>query len=151
MQVSGRAGRAGKKGEVLIQTAFPDHVLFQALQSHDYGVFASSLLEERKMAGFPPFCFEALLRAEAKQYEPVRVFLAKARDAAEGIAHQLFVFDPVRARMERLKGMERAQVLIQSHSRQKLQHFLQEWVALLRVIPEASKVRWSLDVDPQEY
>lgn len=151
MQVAGRAGRADKAGEVLIQTAFPDHALFQSLQTHDYSTFADNLLQERQMAGFPPYCYEALLRAEAQRYDLVAKFLAKAINAASEIPHQLTVYDPVRARMERLKSMERAQVLVQSNSRQKLQVFLQAWVALLRALPEANKVRWSVDVDPQEF
>jgi primosomal protein N' (replication factor Y) len=151
MQVAGRAGRADKAGEVLIQTAFPDHTLFQALQTHDYTAFAESVLQERQMAGFPPYCFEALLRAEAQKYELVAKFLAKAISAAHKISHALTVYDPVRARMERLKNMERAQVLVQSDSRQKLQAFLLDWVTRIRALPEANKVRWSVDVDPQEF
>ncbi|MFM9913038.1 MAG: primosomal protein N' [Methylophilaceae bacterium] len=151
MQVAGRAGRADKAGEVLIQTAFPDHALFQALQTHDYSAFAKSVLQERQMAGFPPYCFEALLRAEAQDYGLVTQFLAKALNAANRIPHQLTVYDPVRARIERLKSMERAQVLVQSESRQKLQAFLLDWVTQIRALPGANKVRWSVDVDPQEF
>jgi primosomal protein N' (replication factor Y) len=151
MQVSGRAGRAGKSGEVLIQTAFPDHVLFQALQRHDYAAFADSLLQERQMANFPPYCFEALLRAEAPHYEPVREFFRAATAASETLTHNLAVYDPVRPRMERLKGMERAQLLIQAGARPALQKFLRSWVTMLRALPQASKVRWSVDVDPLDF
>jgi primosomal protein N' (replication factor Y) len=151
MQVSGRAGRAGKAGEVLIQTAFPDHVLFHALQQHDYAKFADSLLQERKLANFPPYCFEALLRAEATHYEPVREFFRAALAASETIHHSLAVYDPVRPRMERLKGMERAQLLIQASARPALQKFLRAWVPLLRALPQANKVRWSMDVDPLDF
>ena len=151
MQVSGRAGRAGKSGEVLIQTAFPDHVLFQALQRHDYAAFADSLLQERQMANFPPYCFEALLRAEAPHYEPVREFFRAATAASETLTHNLAVYDPVRPRMERLKGMERAQLLIQASARPALQKFLRSWVTMLRALPQAGKVRWSVDVDPLDF
>jgi primosomal protein N' (replication factor Y) len=151
MQVAGRAGRADKPGEVLIQTNFPDHVLFQALQRHDFAEFASGLLEERRLTHFPPWCHEALLRAEATAYEPVRQFMAKATEAAAGLAQKVTVYDPVRPQMERLKGMEREQLLIQADSRQALQRFLQAWVALLRDLPQGAKVRWSVDVDPLEY
>ena len=66
VQVAGRAGRADKPGEVLIQTAFPDHPLFRALREHDYDTWAKTLLAERQSAGFPPFMYQVLLRAEAK-------------------------------------------------------------------------------------
>jgi len=150
MQVSGRAGRADKPGQVLIQTAFPDHVLFHALKRHDYAEFAATLLNERQMAGFPPYCFQALLRAEAGRFELVRDFFADAVTAANGIASKVTVYDPVRPQMARLKGMERAQLLVQADSRNVLQKFLGEWVSAIRNQPLSGKVRWSLDVDPLE-
>ena len=57
MQVAGRAGRADKPGEVLIQTAFPDHLLFHALRRHDYAEFAETLLVERRLAAFSALLF----------------------------------------------------------------------------------------------
>jgi primosomal protein N' (replication factor Y) len=151
LQVAGRAGRAEKPGEVLIQTNFPDHILFAALQKQDYTEFARSLLEERKLAHFPPYCFEALLRAEATHLGPVDEFLDLAARWARKIGGKVTVYDPVRPQMERLKGMERSQLLIQADSRQALQQFLQGWVGQLRTLPQGSKVRWSVDVDPLEY
>lgn len=151
LQVAGRAGRADKPGEVLIQSNFPDHVLFHALQKQDYPEFAVSLLEERKLAHFPPYCFEALLRAEATHFGPVQDFLERAARVGQTIESKVTVYDPVRPQMERLKGMERAQLLIQANSRQALQQFLQAWVAELRALPQGGKVRWSVDVDPLEF
>jgi primosomal protein N' (replication factor Y) len=65
MQVGGRSGRADLPGEVLIQTEYPTHPLYQALIDHDYSRFAQSQLDDRKTAGFPPFAFQAMLRAES--------------------------------------------------------------------------------------
>ena len=65
MQVGGRSGRAALAGEVLIQTEYPDHPLYRALVRHDYAAFAAAQLAEREQAGFPPYVFQALLRAEA--------------------------------------------------------------------------------------
>lgn len=151
MQVAGRAGRADKAGEVLIQTQFPDHPLFHALKRQDYPEFATTLLEERRLAHFPPYCFEALLRAEATRYESVHEFLELALQCARNIPAKVTVYEPVRPRMERLHGMERAQLLVQSDSRTVLQGFLRAWVAALRELPQSGKVRWSVDVDPLEY
>ncbi len=151
MQVAGRAGRADKAGEVLIQTQFPGHPLFHALRRQDYPEFAAALLEERRLAHFPPYCYEALLRAEATRHELVREFLELALQRARGIPAKVTVFDPVRPQMERLKGMERGQLLVQSGSRPALQGFLQQWVEQLRTLPQGGKVRWSVDVDPLEY
>ena len=103
------------------------------------------------MANFPPYCFETLLRAEAPHYEPVREFLRAAVSASETLTHHVLVYDPVRPRMERLKGMERAHLVIQADARPALQKFLRSWVGMLRALPQANKVRWSVDVDPLDF
>jgi primosomal protein N' (replication factor Y) len=149
MQVAGRAGRADIAGEVLIQTEFPDHPLYHALRRHDYDTLAQMLLTERKMAGFPPFVYQALLRAEAPQITAALDFLANAAAMAEA-SREVEVFDPVSAQMARLKGLERAHLLVQSGSRKKLQEFLAAWHTKLVTLP-VRKVRWALDVDPQEF
>jgi primosomal protein N' (replication factor Y) len=149
MQVAGRAGRGHIPGEVLIQTEFPDHPLYYALRQHDYDSLAQTLLEERKAAGFPPFVHQALLRADAPKLTVALSFLATAKAIAEAPKH-IEVFDPVPAQMSRLKGTERAYLLVQSRSRKKLQEFLGTWRAKLGDLP-SRKVRWTLDVDPQEF
>ena len=150
MQVAGRAGRADIAGEVLIQTEFPDHPLYHALRRHDYAALAQILLSERKMAGFPPFVYQALLRAEAPHISAAMGFLASAAELAGPSKGGVEIFDPVPAQMARLKGLERAHLLVQSGSRKKLQEFLTAWHARISTLP-VRKVRWSLDVDPQEF
>lgn len=150
MQVSGRAGRAGCNGQVLIQTEFPDHPLFQALRRHDYRAFAEMLLAEREQAGFPPFCHQALLRAEAPKLERALGFLEQAARLAAGLEIPVAVFDPVAAQMARVAGKERAQLLVQADSRSALQAFLARWHALL-LETKTRDVRWALDVDPLEF
>ncbi len=149
MQVAGRAGRAGVPGEVLIQTEFPNHPLYHALRRHDYDTLAQTLLAERKMAGFPPFVYQAILRAEAARIAGALDFLTRAVAIAKAPKH-VEVFDPVPAQMARLKGQERAYLLVQSGSRKKLQEFLAEWRAKLDTLA-VRKVRWTLDVDPLEF
>ncbi|PTQ81272.1 replication restart DNA helicase PriA [Nitrosospira multiformis] len=149
MQVAGRAGRSGTLGEVLIQTEFPDHPLYRALRQHDYDTLARMLLEERKTARFPPFVHQALLRADAPAIATALAFLANAATMAKA-PHQIEVFDPVPAQMARLKGMERAYLLVQSRSRKKLQEFLGSWRTKLDSLP-SHKVRWTLDIDPLEF
>jgi primosomal protein N' (replication factor Y) len=149
IQVAGRAGRAGKGGEVLVQTEFPDHPLYRALQQHDYDSIAQALLAERKLAGFPPYTYQALLWAEATKISSALAFLTDAAALAEA-PQQVEIFDPVPAQLARLKGMERAYLLVQSASRVKLQEFLGGWEPKLAALP-AKKVRWALDVDPLEF
>lgn len=151
MQVAGRAGRADKAGQVIIQTAFPEHELFNALRRHDYESYANALLEEREQVQFPPFVFTALLRAEAHDYPLVQQFLNFAFQEARNLSDSVMVYDPVRPQMERLKGMERGYILLHAHQRPALQRLLTQLVSQLRKHKLAAKVRWAVDVNPLEF
>ena len=149
-QVAGRAGRGDAQGEVLIQTEFPQHPLYEALKKQDYALFARSLLAERRQAGFPPFVYQALLRAEAPKLETALDFLAHAAREGKALSQRIMIYDAVPAGMVRLAGRERAQLLVQSDSRIELQAFLGAWCARFIDGPP-SRARWSLDVDPIEF
>lgn len=151
MQVSGRAGRAEKPGEVLIQTTFPQHALFDAIRIQDYERYADTLLEERTAMQFPPTSYFALLKAEAAEYKQVLTFLNSAVEYAKALKSEVMIYDPIRPQMERLKSMERGQLLLQASSRQSLQELLRRWMPMLRADKLASKIRWSLDIDPLEF
>lgn len=153
MQVAGRAGRADKPGEVLIQTTFPEHPLFHALRQQEYAAYADTLLQERSQTQFPPFSYMALLKAEANQYSLVERFLEEAAQLARELdtTGEVMVYDPLRPQMERLKGQERGQLLLQATNRQPLQRMLRAWTSQLRGNPLGSKVRWAVDVDPLEF
>ncbi|MBI5626374.1 MAG: primosomal protein N', partial [Nitrosomonadales bacterium] len=150
VQVAGRAGRADKPGEVLIQTAFPDHPLFRALQTHDFEGWAASQLAERQMAGFPPFTYQAMLRAEGKQEKEVYRFLNDARTAGIELQHKVEIFGVVPAALPRRANHVRAQLLIQGARRKDLQQFLRAWQPKLDELP-SQKLRRSLDIDPLEF
>lgn len=148
MQVAGRAGRADKPGEVLIQTAFPDHPLFRCLQNHDFEGWAQMQLAERQMAGFPPYVFQAMLRAEGKNEAEVYKYLNAARTAAIELKHPVDILGVVPASLARRANHVRAQLLVQADSRRALQQFLREW--RYESLP-SQKLRCSLDVDPVEF
>jgi len=148
-QVGGRAGRRSEPGEVLVQTRYPGHPLFTALARHDFAGFAESQLAERKSAGFPPFVFEAALRAEASELAQAMRFLSEAAALVEPPT-EVRVFDPVPHVITRRAGFERAQLVMQSASRPALQDYLS---SLSKALFEATSrsVRWHLDVDPIEF
>jgi len=148
-QVAGRAGRRETPGDVLIQTRYPGHALFAALARHDFAGFADSQPAERPAPGFPPFVFEASLRAEAKKLEQAMAFL---RGAAQRVAapDEVQVYDPVPHVITRLAGLERAQLVMQSSSRPALQEYLAALSGELFANP-TREVRWHLDVDPIEF
>jgi len=151
MQVSGRAGRGDKAGEVLIQTSFPQHALFNALRAHDYAAYANDLLDERQSMQFPPMSYFAVLKAEANDYGLVLNFLNHAMLLAREISQVLMIYDPVRPQMERLKGMERGHLLVQGKTRADMQNLLRAWIPQLRAQKLSNKLRWSLDIDPLEF
>jgi primosomal protein N' (replication factor Y) len=158
MQVGGRSGRAELPGEVLIQTEYPDHPLYQALMDHDFERFAATQLEEREQAGFPPYTFQALLRAEAPSIDQSLEFLGRSRAAAQALlddneqyAEHISLYDPVPMRMFRLMSLERAQLLVESPSRPALQGFLTQWMESLYAQKASRELRWHLDVDPLEF
>ncbi|MGH8687235.1 MAG: primosomal protein N' [Burkholderiales bacterium] len=145
-QVAGRAGRADRAGEVLVQTRYPGHPLFAALASHDYAAFAAAQLAEREGAGFPPFVHEAALRAEADRLAKAMAFLESAGRLVPA-PEDVRIYDPVPHVITRRADLERAQLLVQSPSRPSLQAFLRSWSE--RLFAEAPHgVRWHLDVDP---
>ncbi len=150
MQVAGRAGRADKPGEVWIQTAFPDHPLYLNLQAHDFEGWAAMQLAERQMAGFPPFVFQAMLRAEGREEEEVYAYLNRAREAGIALAHQVEIFGVVPATLARRANHIRAQLLIQADSRKVLQQFLRDWRPVLDSLSN-QRLRCSLDIDPLEF
>ena len=154
-QVSGRAGRANKPGEVLIQTHHPDHPLLQILLHNGYSAFANAALQERKDAGLPPAKRLALLRCESVTTDAAQNFLKQAVTLAKQLAHQIDIneldlFGPIPAPMERRAGRFRYQLMLQSDNRKALHRFLNWWTPQLQQLPTARKVRWSLDVDPYD-
>jgi len=152
MQVAGRAGRAELKGEVLIQTQYPDHPLFAAVVAHDYPGFATEQLKEREQAGFPPYAFQAMLRAEAPEMAEAIAFLKVAATLpVTGDHENVLIYDPVPMRMARLANLERGQLLVESHSRPALQAFLPQWREAIAGLKAPSKLRWHIEVDPLEF
>ena len=149
MQVTGRTGRAGLPGEALVQTQFPAHPLYQALLRQDYTAFAEELLAERKLSGFPPFVYQALLRAEALSAQAAMDFLTQAARHAPRHDKTVTLYDPVPAAIARIAGHYRAHLLVQAPSRIALQRLLSAWVPAITQ-RKAGRVRWSLDVDPLE-
>ncbi len=156
IQVAGRAGRADKPGEVLLQTHHPDHPLLQTLIHGGYHAFADGELAQREAAGFPPFAHLALLRAEAQHADAPMQFLqaAKAqlvlfsRLREKGRDEGLVIDGPVPAPMPRRAGMYRVQLLLSAPTRRELHAALEAALPAIYALPEARKTRWSLDVDP---
>ena len=165
MQSAGRAGRDAAQSaasEMWVQTQHAQHPLFAALKAHDYPGFAAAQLAERAQAGLPPFTHLALLRADARSQDAAQGFLA----AFAQMAQQRLAADPALADalapiswypavplpVQRVAGIERAQMLLESPARGALQRVLaagQPLLHALRADPaHRAIVRWAIDVDP---
>lgn len=149
-QVSGRAGRGKDKGTVIIQTHYPEHPLLRILLDEGYMAFTSRLLEERRESGLPPFRFMALLRAEANRLTDCESFLHEARTLLNNRDRQLDIAGPLPAPMERKAGRYRMQLMLLSNSRRALNESLHALLPGLEGSKLARRVRWSIDVDPQD-
>ncbi|OWY37823.1 primosomal protein N' [Xenophilus sp. AP218F] len=152
MQVAGRAGRADAPGEVLIQTQWPDHELYQALQRHDFDGYARQLLDERRMAGFPPSTFQALIRADAASQAEATAFLREIRAETEALAGGVLISGPAPALMARLARRERAQLVLEAGQRGALHRLVGQLLPALEAAARrhGKGLRWSVDIDPQE-
>ncbi|TWO64884.1 primosomal protein N' [Caenimonas sedimenti] len=153
LQACGRAGRDAvhaAASEMWVQTWHPQHPLFAALRRHDFAGFAAQQLKERQQAGMPPFTFQALLRADAREQEVAQGFLAAAAAAAAELAghYGITVYAPVPQSVQRVADVERAQMLLESESRPALQTFLDAWQPLLHSLRPRGLIRWAVDVDP---
>ncbi|SAK39704.1 primosome assembly protein PriA [Caballeronia fortuita] len=147
-QVSGRAGRAGLPGEVMIQTRYPRHALYQALSRQDYVGFANSTLAERRDARLPPFVYQAMLRAEGRTLDAALAFLKQAAAAFAPLpgADRVTVYDAVPLTIVKVFNVHRAQLLLESASRAALQASLRAWQPELRALKGV--LRWNVEVDP---
>ncbi|MDF7679405.1 primosomal protein N' [Enterobacteriaceae bacterium ESL0689] len=152
-QVSGRAGRAGKQGEVILQTHHPEHPLLQTLLNQGYDAFAHQALAERQAMRLPPWTSHILLRAEDHNNHQAPLFLQQLRQRLQTqllTDDGLWIPGPVPAQAPKRGGRWRWQLLLQHPSRIRLQQIAGNLLALIHTLPEARKVKWSLDVDPTE-
>lgn len=157
-QVAGRAGRASRKGKVVVQTHHPEDELLKLLAKHDYSEFSRQLLGQRQDALLPPYTYMALLRAEAPRSEDVENFLQQIMQAAESQLTLMYPqglpelerVGPLPSPMERRFGRYHMQIWLQASRRAALHQYLEILIRVIEMEPLSRKVRWSLDVDPQE-
>lgn len=152
LQVAGRAGREEKQGEVFIQTYCPNNPLLHVLLNEGYHPFAKAILQQRQLTQLPPYSFMVLIRAEGSSLIKPNTFLEDAKKIAAKYlnGNNIKMYGPVPASMVRKAGQFRTQLLLQSPSRKQLQQLLATIMTELDALPSGKKVRWSIDIDPQE-
>ena len=153
VQVAGRAGRAGKQGEVLLQTHQPEHPLLQTLLSKGYFQFAAETLALRQQLQLPPYSSQAIFRAEHQDSDQTERFLQQLRNLIESSPlkdDECWIIGPVPALHAKRQGRWRWQLVIQSPSRGRLQKLLAQSLLLVGTLAGDKKVKWSLDIDPTD-
>lgn len=151
VQVAGRAGRAEKPGQVILQTSQPQHPLLHQLVGHGYTPFARQLLEERKRWHFPPFGYHALIRASASSMEKATKLLDHISQQLADSGFDIQRLGPVPAPLEKRANRYRAQLLLGSRQRASLHNAVRFIFANETKLPGRSSVRWSIDMDPMDF
>ena len=146
-QVSGRAGRGAKPGEVLIQTRHPDAAVIAALAAGDRDAFYEAETEARRMAGAPPFGRWAAIIVSSEEE-------SDARDAANRIGRarpnlpELAIYGPAPAPLSLLRGRYRYRLLINARRSAQLQDIIRAWLGAL---DHPAGVRVGVDIDPYSF
>jgi primosomal protein N' (replication factor Y) len=160
VQVAGRAGRAGQDvqdaGEIYIETRYPDLPVFRHVLGHDVDGFLGHIAVERKDALLPPYSYQALIHAEAKNISTAIQFLMDIKKIVRSETNfpgGVRMYDPVPKSIVRVSSMERAQFVIESDSRKNLQQALEQLDKALRALSQGrisvgSRVRWLIERDP---
>lgn len=152
-QVTGRAGREEKPGEVWIQTFFADHPQLNLLIDNGYHYLALSLLKERKDIQLPPYSFMCLLRTECIDKHLAEQVQSHARSFLQNWLQRypqnspINLIGPFPAPMERRAGRFRQQLQIICQERTSLHNVIDALSFYLEANVPA-KVKWNLDIDP---
>jgi len=154
VQVSGRAGRSSKMGEVVLQTHHPEHPLLQSLLHQGYQKLSRELLIERKQTQLPPYTSLAMLGAEANNSGVVEQFLQQVRDILQShplySASQVPILGPLPAPISKRSGRYRWQLLLQTPNRTMMKQLIDSAYSSIALLPLSKKIKWSWDIDPQD-
>ena len=154
MQVAGRAGRSEEAGEskVIIQTNYPEASPYKYLRNADVDGFLEEIKNERQLVGLPPFSYQALVHGEHKTLVQAIDMLKDASQLAKSDKiwpANAMLSDVIPRAMVRIAGKERAQMLVESESRQELQKSIE---ILQHYLTEAHTKRkgvgWYIERDP---
>ncbi|QFU77521.1 primosomal protein N' [Halioglobus maricola] len=150
-QVAGRAGRADRPGQVIVQTHHPDHPGLQGALTKDFHNQAIEILADRTARSLPPAGNMALLRSDCTDAAQGEQFLRDLRLAAQ--AHMptgVTIIGPLPAPMQRRAGRFRAQMLVHGKGRREVQQATRRLISLAQQQKSGRNLNWSVDIDPQD-
>jgi primosomal protein N' (replication factor Y) len=155
VQVAGRAGRGEEANgaNIYIQTEFVDHPMFKALAEHHYDEFITDIVKERQEYKLPPYTHQALIIAESKSEQINNEALQSLKQYLEQeLLENIQISDPTPRVLQRLSGVERNQILIETNDRIKLQKILEKVLDYIEVIKKKSRsIKLQIDRDPIQF
>ncbi|MBS0124874.1 primosomal protein N' [Thetidibacter halocola] len=148
-QVAGRAGRADRPGEALLQTFQPEHPVIRAILGGDEEAFWRAEADERRAAGMPPYGRLAgviLSGSEVDRVFDLGTWLARHDAALRRVGAQ--VYGPAPAPIARVRGRHRVRLLVKAAKGTALQPALADWAGQVRL---KGDLRMAIDIDPQNF
>ena len=150
-QVSGRAGRGEKPGEVFIQTYNPTHYAIQLAQGHHYERFFETEMRMRHMANYPPYFFTTMITFSS---EEEGVALKKAievhKSLMANVSPKAVVLGPTAKSIARMNNRYYFQIIVKYKNEPQLQEFLEQLMMETQEFG-SKKILMTIDMEPQHF
>jgi len=148
-QVSGRAGRHDKLGEVIIQTYTPEHYAIELAKTQEYEPFYEREMFLRRRSNYPPYYFVALIQLSHEDVMMAAEYAGRVADWLRGnLSNQVAIIGPTTASIARLQNRYRYQCLIKYKIEPNLIPVLQRLLAMYRAEWIKQGILMTVDLDP---
>ncbi|MBM7095821.1 primosomal protein N' [Bacillus sp. H-16] len=149
-QVSGRAGRHKKPGEVVVQSYTPEHFSIQLVKEHDYLSFFNREMYFRKQGEYPPYFFVTLINVSATELTKVVSVTGKIADyLRSSLSETTIIHGPATSAIPRIKDRYRYQCMIKYKNEPRIIHVLQEILKTYQA--EMSRTDLAINIDTNPY
>ena len=150
-QVAGRAGRAEKEGEVLIQTYNPQHYAIQLAQKQDYEAFYAYEMGIRRQLAYPPYYFTVGLTLSHKDEQTVvRKSFELLQLLRQQLSDKIKILGPTPKPIARTHNLYHYQIIVKYRFEDHLENVLNQILDLTQ-LPENKDLRLVIDYEPQNF
>lgn len=150
-QVAGRAGRAEKEGEVLIQTYNPQHYAIQLAQKQDYEAFYAYEMGIRRQLAYPPYYFTVGLTLSHKDEQTVvRKSFELLQLLRQQLSDKIKILGPTPKPIARTHNLYHYQIIVKYRFEDNLENVLNQILDLTQ-LPENKDLRLVIDYEPQNF
>jgi len=150
-QLTGRAGREKKKGYAYIQSYDPKHTVMEAMQTGSVKNFIKAESEGRKKTGLPPYGRLGALIIQSSNLDNLENFVKELSFKVPKVhknKDRIDILGPAPAPISKLRGLYRYRFLIKGKGEVRLQAFIKEWLANIKV---DKAIRIKIDIDPYNF